>query len=372
MSSYPSGPPLVSEALFNLLTWVFIIPANAILTIMGVLSNLANIIVFVNMTPIDTMSISFTALAVSDLIFSIFSVPYLIINILIEIGIKDLYNVDLRSLIFTIFLFQKPLFHKISITIVTFVSVERSLCVMRPFLIKQIFTRRRVTIILAAIFFSFIIWMMPAMVTVELVWIYPFNRTAPLLVRRTRPEHALAESIVHLSAGFPLVLITQVIIAISAVLMASGLKRHQQFRQAASSASKSADNKERPVLKNDKCKSVEKSPTSNPTDEQPSKTSITESSTPTETASNKEQRLIKTVLVLAIIHVALNFPQLLFYIASFLVPEYRSFKRYNNLYILSSAIINLFNSVNGMVNTLVYITLNTRYRVIFNKFFLGK
>ncbi|GFN84381.1 chemosensory receptor c [Plakobranchus ocellatus] len=366
MNSYAIGSPLVSEDLFNILRRAFIIPTNIVFACFGIINNLANIIIFTKMTPMDTMTISFTALAVSDLFYSCLSVPSLIVNALMQSGIRSLYNVDLRSLVFVLFLYQIPLFHKISIAITTFMSCERSLCVVKPFLVKQIFTKRRVVIILIAIYVSLTALFMPVFTTAKLVWRKPFNRTTRTLRLHALPGRFTAENVVQLSVGFPLVLATEVIISIAAVLMATGLRRHQQFRQdVASSITKSGRGKEKPALQTDPSQATPTSTESNPGEDQ----TRTPASTPAESASSKEQRLIKTVFIVAVTHVVTNSPQLIYYVVYYLEPEFQIAKRYNNIYILSGGLINLLNSLNGMVNIFVYLSLNMKYKMLFKKLF---
>ncbi|GFO17669.1 hypothetical protein PoB_004417400 [Plakobranchus ocellatus] len=62
--------------------------------------------------------------------------------------------------------------------------------------------------------------------------------------------------------------------------------------------------------------------------------SPSENINPAGAASSKELRLIKTVLVLAVMHVLLIFPSLIFFIAQNLTPELQPMKKYNNMFYL--------------------------------------
>ncbi|GFO29056.1 chemosensory receptor c [Plakobranchus ocellatus] len=242
------------------------------------------------------------------------------------------------------------------------------------------------------------------MLSVEAVWKYPRNRTEPFLMFRRTSLSAVADRLGSLVTGFTLTMITQVIITISAGLMISGLRRHQHFRQTASSGTrrpskqdrtrhkltiftlKSSLGKKTPRVKNEtepSCvdeqserKPSEKVALPHATSQDPvsatkstDHNSSSQTTNPAESASNKELRLIKTVLVLAVIHVIMTFPSLIFFVAQNLIPELQPMQRYNNMYYLGGRIITISNTLNGMLNTFVYLTLNERYKMQFQKLF---
>ncbi|GFO45449.1 chemosensory receptor c [Plakobranchus ocellatus] len=392
MGSRSNGSPLISNHLFTALLRTVSVPGNFVVTSLGIFSNLANIIIFAKISPKDTMTTCSLALAVADLLYAIFSMPPLIANILIQSGIQVVNNVDLFSLTFIGFLHQKPLFHKISVIILTFMSCERSLCVIRPFLVKQIFTRQRIINILIVIFLGVTALFMPAMVSVKAVWRTPYNKTTPVMMIRVKPERAAFENVIHMSVGLPLIVASQVIIIVSSVLMASGLRRHQKFRQGASSmATKSENEMKKSTFENHHNKSAEQRAKSCNEEAsvavKPIKSGCSDGNAVTENvksklqekslakaeiASTKEQRLIKTVLMLAILHIALNFPKFIYYAVYYLVPEFRLRKRYNNTYRLSGSITNLLNALDGMLNTFVYLSVNTKYKLLFKQVFCGQ
>ncbi|GFO17655.1 chemosensory receptor c [Plakobranchus ocellatus] len=412
-STRAAAAPILSDALSKTLIDSFFTPLVVCITTLGILGNVINIMVFRKRTPMDVMTTCFIALAVSDLLYFCFYVPDFISEAFIKNGVRILYKVDIRSLVLFTMFYQKSLFNKISITITAFMAFERSLCVVRPFLVKKLFTRSRVVAILTAIYLILIALFTPSMLSVEAVWKYPGNRTEPVLMFQRTPLRAVADRIRSLMTGFSLIVGTQVIITISAGLMISGLRRHQQFRQTASSStrrpgkpdrtrhkltlltlkaslgkktsrsshqsiSENAENETEPSCADEQS---ERKPSENVTlphttsEDATSATksighnSSSETINPTETASSKELRLIKTVLVLAVIHVVLTFPSLIFFVAQNLLPELRPMKRYNNMFYIGGGIITMSNALNGMLNTLVYLTLNEKYKMQFYKLF---
>ena len=409
MKSPINATQIISDATFIIINKTVLIPTNIVITVFGILTNIANIIVFVKLTTKDTMTISLTALAVSDLLFSCLTLPHFIISALVNSGIRVLWSVDLKSLQYVGFVWQRPLFHKISITITMFVSCERSLCVVKPFLVKRIFIKRRVIVIIIGIFCGLTALFLPVYVTGGLVREDAVNGTESIFVMHLAPERATAEHVVHLTCGFSLVVISQVIIVISTVFMAEGLRRHQRFRQAVSTGgqreqkkdsgqhlrSQSSDspastcrsrqdsNKSDLVKEtgmsdkfdgfNTSGKSLKpnqsrSSKNSDKTAAEPSKQKKSSASASQE-ASNKEHRLIKTVFILAVIHVVLNSPVLLHYILSNIEPGYRINQRYGNLYMLSTDIAASLHCLNGISNMFIYLALNTKFRVLFKQIF---
>ncbi|GFO17659.1 chemosensory receptor c [Plakobranchus ocellatus] len=401
-SSRADAAPILSDALSKLLIDSFFRPLAVCITTLGIVGNVINIVVFRKRTPMDVMTTCFIALAVSDLLYFCFYVPNFIAQAFIKNGMRILYNVDIHSLVLFTMHYQKSLFNIISIAITAFMAIERSLCVVRPFLVKKLFTRRRVAAILTAIYLCLIALFTPSFLSVEAVWKYPGNKTEPVLMFQRTSLSAVADHIRSLMAGFSLIVVTQVIITISAGLMISGLRRHQHFRQTASSETRRPGKSERTrhkltcfTLKSSlrKKKSIgtlesisensknetkpccaDQQSKMKPSEKMPfphtacqnaiyATTSIDHNLSSqiinsAEAASSKELRLIKTVLVLAVMHVVLTSPSLIFYVAQNLIPEFGPMKTYNNMFYVAGGIITTSSSLNGMLNTFVYLTLN--------------
>ncbi|GFR99592.1 chemosensory receptor C [Elysia marginata] len=384
MSSLMNSTQLISDELFNTINKTVMIPVNIFITILGILNNTVNIVIFTKLATTDTMTMSLTALAVSDVLFCCFTLPNFIISALISSGIQILYNVDLTSLLYVGFVWQRPLFHKISIAITMFVSCERSLCVVKPFLVKRIFTRRRVIAVLVGIFCILTALFMPVYVSGGLVKQKTPNGSDYLFVMNLSPERATAEHIVHLLSGFSLVLTTHIAIVISSVFMAVGLRRHQRFRQKVSIARPGNKPKQKehdpqhiktgtPNTAQGPC-TVAKTTDSRSnagfqqqTGEVNMKPGLPK--TMSQDSSSKEHRLMKTVFTLAVIHVILNSPVLIHYVFYYLQPDFRVRRRFGNLYLLSVDIAASLHCLNGMVNIFVYLVLNTKFRLMFKDMF---
>ena len=410
---------IVSNAVFNTVYRSVVVPANILTAVLGILSNIVNVVVFSKMTPRDTMTISLTALAVSDLLFSCLAMSHFIIGACIVSGIQVVWSVDLKSLQYIAFVWTRPVFHKTSIAITMFMSCERSFCVVKPFLVKQIFTNRRVTFIIVAIYCIVIALFLPVNVTGSLRRHERGNGTGSIFLPHLAPGRDIAEKLVLFSVGFPLVLISQVIIVISSVFMVVGLRRHQRFRKAASSTGHRAGNnvkvKKVESLKmtstmgpfkhslktagagntkksdqywsrdgessNERNKIVrcssEKPSTSH--DKQTEDTLERETDRPTNQnqlsaatahdSSTKEDRLIQTVLVLAVMNVVLNTPLLVFYTYYNMNPKFRPNEKFGNLHILTTDIAAFLQSLNTVLNLLVYFTLNTKFRALIKTLF---
>ena len=410
---------LLDDAMFIFVNKTVMIPVNMVITILGILNNIVTIVVFIRLASTDTMTISLTALAVSDLLFFCLTLPNFIISALVSSGIQVLWSVDLKSLQYIGFVWQRPLFHKISITITMFVSCERSLCVVKPFLVKRIFTRRRVITVLVGIYFSLTALFMPVYVSGGLVKEETINGTHSILTMNLAPERALAEQIVHLGSGFSLVVTSQIIIVISTFVMAIGLRRHQRFRKGASSTGQRLQKKQtehdlqalsntdnyrnrvepfvirtndntgvpdetsdskakvkewgvakNPSITNSYQRTEDMSPQLKDCDKKDVRKKEVQTSKPITTDSSaKEHRLIKTVFTLAVMHVVLNSPVLIHYIYYYIEPEFRVNLRLANLYFLSTDIGSSLYSLNGMLNLYIYLVLNTKFRSLFLKIF---
>ena len=378
MASHAKTTPVVSDAIFNTVNKTFVIPVNILTATLGILSNVVNIVVFAKMTPMDTMTISLTGLAVSDLLFSCSTLPHFIISAAINNGVKVLWNIDLKALTYLVFVWQRPLFHKISITITMFVSCERSLCVVKPFLVKNIFTKRRVIVIIMGIFSALTALFIPVFATGTLRRAKTGNSTSSTLVVHLAPGRDIAEQVVLLSAGFPLVLICQVVIFISSVFMATGLRRHQRFREISSSSGQGGKKKEKEHSRQafststpDETKLSTDSPShlDNDLKATGSKLETNKSASNNPASSLKEDRLIQTVLVLAVMTVVLNTPLLINYIYYNVNSEFRVNEKFGNIYMIVADMGTFLQSLNAVLNIVVYLILNTKFRKLFKKIF---
>ncbi|GFR83886.1 hypothetical protein ElyMa_002404100 [Elysia marginata] len=263
---------------------------------------------------------------------------------------------------------------------------------------------------------------MPVYATGSLKRVVFVNRTDPILVMHLAPERAVAEKFVVLSGGFPLVVTTQIINVISSVFMVVGLRRQQLFRQTmtrqcrdvvrekrdgtdldTNSPSEKSENRSGmnkitsltniniPSSQDNRSNSsenhqeIDKVKSTSPKAQQSSESHQTSKSSsqvtdqgrnyfetkeniqttlpiPQKTSSLlKELLLIKTVLGLAILNVVLNSPLLAYYISSNMKSQRQ---QVDNVYLLSADAATFLQSLPAVLNTVVYLVLNTKFRTV--------
>lgn len=127
-------------------------PVWMLLSLVGAVSNIINIRIFIVMGLNDGVIVTFLALAFTDLIYLLITFTFGVLTLLFTIGYRNkvLFVVDPYAL--TVFMFNVMIIINIAnMLVTTFLAVARCMCVARPLQFKNTFTTGR-SIVLILLF----------------------------------------------------------------------------------------------------------------------------------------------------------------------------------------------------------------------------
>ncbi|KAH9493217.1 hypothetical protein Btru_020916 [Bulinus truncatus] len=134
---------------------VFGITLLGLVSLAGVVSNLINMVIFVKLELKDSMSVGLFALSLTD--FGTAALELAISLSTLTAVCFPVGTVDLWSLSYIAFGWAMCAGYLISCWITTILSVEKCLCVVSPFRVRQIFTRARCVCLIIAVYLIHII-----------------------------------------------------------------------------------------------------------------------------------------------------------------------------------------------------------------------
>ncbi|KAI8779110.1 FMRFamide receptor [Biomphalaria glabrata] len=183
--------------IIRLVTWSI---ATSVFCILGLVSNVINIVVFYRQGMKSTVNITFMALSITDLINVLFMWW-------VSISTYPLFsdNVDLTfdplDVSYLTGAFPHGCMSRVTAWITVFMTAERWLCIALPFKAKQWITPRRATLAIIAIYLFTLLPLIPEYLLNQLNWFHhqPLNKTIVGLV--TSPEYTyLTGATVHLES----------------------------------------------------------------------------------------------------------------------------------------------------------------------------
>ncbi|CAG5134804.1 unnamed protein product [Candidula unifasciata] len=310
-------------------------------SVLGVATNVLNTAVYCQMGIRETVNITFIALSIWDLIACLSSCLTLVCTF------WEIYfpfaDVNLLSVQYVYIGYTRGLMYDLSTIDTVYLTIERSVCIMIPFKVKDIFTTSRVCIINVIIVMFCVACFSPAWATQGLQWVFDpvYNKTRlSLWLSYNRRSIDLFIDIFN---GMVLPVLAQVLITVSAVFMIRGVNNSSKFRLQAANLTKTKD-----TFLTEQTTASKTLPSSHH-----SKNNIT---------LNKDLKLTKVVILLAMIFFVCNSSVFIVAFVRVLIPEIDIGKHQYQLYTLLYALVFLSGMVNATVNIIVYYTVSTKYK----------
>ncbi|KAH9495360.1 hypothetical protein Btru_017555 [Bulinus truncatus] len=296
----------------------------------GIVGNVINILSFSKQGFQDSVNVTLTALAVSDL-------GALLCQTLLNILASPFWNnMELPFSSFAIFamLFFYPhgYFIRASGFITSFAAFERCLCVVLPLKVKSIITRNVAVAVNSLIFLILLLYLFPEYYVsyLGLVHIPVVNRTVLTIFYRNNAEFVL--TITNIVNDLLLPYITFLILIICNTVIAVKLKSKATWRQSVSGKK------------------------------------ATSSLTKVE-ISTKERKVVAMLVVVSAIFVTCLTPQCVMMTVIGVIQDLKVEGPYFNLTMLIYSFTSLLETVNCSVTFLVYYNMSTRYREIIQSWF---
>ncbi|XP_005103952.1 uncharacterized protein LOC101858652 [Aplysia californica] len=307
------------------------------IVIFGISSNIVNIVIFVKTGLEDSVTISFLALAISDLGFSVFFLLMRIFGILSNVY-KLGPTVSMGTISYLLFWYMN-LFFDISVLVTTFTAVEKCCCVAIPLLFKNVFTRFRTVITLVVIYLAVLVTYIPTFSSHGLKLKFDPVRNHSRYVYANRSYTMLVFDIYTVFNRMVIPFVSQVAVLFCMVVLTIKLqvatkKRREMTSEQSCEVNESNDrkNKEK-VLGKGKNR-----------------------------LSRKEWRVVQAVNLVAGIFVASNLPEIVISFCALYYPEFSDFGRYKNLYRVVTSLQDLITVTSAAVNIFVYLGYNSKYR----------
>ncbi|KAK0050320.1 G-protein coupled receptor [Biomphalaria pfeifferi] len=314
---------LVSEQDRNMFELVNLVVISSGIAVVGVVSNVINILVFYRQGLNSTVNISFTGLAVSDLCslitllcFNLFENPYFA-----KSGVPLLAS-EFQHLTCG---FPHACFTRITSWITVYITAERCLCIALPLKVHRIITPRQTTLTIVIIYVWMIVSLLPEYVTVYIDWKFVaiFNKTVlGLAFTSDRPRvdglSFMLYSIYMLVSFFAVVILTSVLFV--------KLKRNSERRKE-----------------------------------------VTNNTHPGSTVRDK--KTLRMVVVIASVLIVTFTPQVVIFTAGFIEPGFSVVGRYANLFFVSWSFCFVFDAINSTANIVLYYKMSTKYRDTFRDIF---
>ncbi|CAG5132617.1 unnamed protein product [Candidula unifasciata] len=310
-------------------------------SVLGVATNVLNTVVYCQMGIRETVNITFIALSIWDLIACLCSCLTLICKFWETYF--PLAAVNLLSVQYVYIGYTRGFMYDLSTIDTVYLTIERSVCIMIPFKVKDIFTTTRVCIINVIIVMFCVACFSPAWATQGLQWVFDpvFNMTRlSLWLSYNRRSISL---FIDTFNGMVLPVLAQILIAVSAGVMIRGVKNSSKFRRQAANLTKIKD-----TFLTEQTTTSKTLPSSHQ-----SKNNIT---------LNKDLKVTKVVILLAMIFFVCNSSVFIVAFIRVLIPEIDVGGQQYQLYAQLYALVVLSGMVNATVNIVVYYTVSTKYR----------
>lgn len=315
------------------------IVVRTIISVVGVVTNLINMVIFTKLGLKDSMSVGLFALSLTDFLVTGIQLASCIC-FMIDLLCPHI-GTDARFLGYYTLGWAITAIYDDSCWITAMVSVERWYCVVSPFKVKQVFTRYLCIFVILAIYFLYIGIHAPIYIyeRMEVIKALTFagnsttNGTPEVeFTLSINQEVQLLEFILDITAGVSMWLISQVVIIVCTVWMAYSLGVSARVRYTIASEGQDISN---------------------------SKLAVYRKQSPA--LSNRERRLVRVVLFLAVTLTCCNVPKLITTVIFYTFPDANSGNQENLSTVLWTVAIT-FGSLGCSVSFVVYLKLNAKYR----------
>nr|NP_001191513.1 chemosensory receptor A [Aplysia californica]ACL13286.1 chemosensory receptor A [Aplysia californica] len=302
-----------------------------LLSLLGVLTNVINIVVFAKQGFQDSMNISLMGLAVSDL-SSLVTMIWLSILCYKPLFYLSELPFDPRDIMYLTGSTTHSVFVKIATLITAFITFERCLCIAVPLKVKTIITPGRTKTIIISIYLAISLLMIPFFLGNRLEWVFDFRTNATVLKATYKAKREILEAITFLAQGAFATTFSFVFVICCTIVLVVKLNSKTKWRKATAAKSDRA----------------------------------------TDGVGVKDQKVVKMVTFIAVIFIVCSVPPTLVFLYMVFDTDFRIDGVYRNLFLVVWSTTFLTETINSSVNIFVYLKMSSKYRAVFMKTFLNK
>ncbi|CAG5134069.1 unnamed protein product [Candidula unifasciata] len=289
-------------------------------TILGLIVNALNIVVFVRQGLQDSVNISLLGLSISDF-GSLFFL--LLVNLFWTPIIMQMDLSFYPSQIAYVFIWTHIVFTRVSTGITAWITFERCLCIVAPLKIKSIITPRRTMACIAVIYVIMIASIAPVFYGVRAVWKFDTLRNKSVVVIVKIPESVQIErGTFWINNILPTIFL--IFIITCAIVLVKALNRTAKWRETSTSLHNREDN-----LK----------------------------------------QVGKLVLIISIVFIACYSPGTIVFMFVLIFPDFGYTRKQKNLLVAVFSFIFQLGAINATINFFVYLTVSSKFKRTFEQLF---
>ncbi|XP_059147902.1 melatonin receptor type 1A-A-like [Physella acuta] len=302
--------------------FLLVVPLGFVVQLLGAVTNGINVVVFFKVGLKDVVSVSFFALSLSDLFFTIISSILTEGNIILYIiYYRTLWSRDVK-LLGDFVIWYSVIFKDSTLLFTTYIAIARCCLVTFPLQFKTTFTLRRTYYALSGIFIGNLFLHLPILFTQGLMWAFDLKTNTTRLVLWETPDVKTTLAFHDLVNRNVIPYVCYSVIFICLIVLYSKLVSATKFRQR---------------LRNDAAKTSSK-------------------------LSPRDVRVVKAVFFVSLFYLVCFVPVAVLAFFHFLFPEFSYGKLYNNTYNFVFALSTFISPLNSTFNIAFYLKYNTKFR----------
>ncbi|KAH9505308.1 hypothetical protein Btru_059232 [Bulinus truncatus] len=328
----PSGKPelfAINPILYNFFLLFNLLVCAGVIGILGVIGNVINVIVFYRQGYSDSVAVTLTALAVSDIGALVTEKGYSITSSLLVY--REEHDTSVLDVVSALLFSCQGYFTRVSGLVTTYATFERCMCVILPMKVRLIFTRNVALAVNVIIFVILTLYFFPVYDVVELRYqMYPpTNKTVLTIVYSSDGDYIFLMG--YLLNDLSLPYFTFLVNIICTVVIIVTLKTQSKWRTSLSTAKNQMDKDN--------------------------------------SASRRERKTMVMLVTVSVIFVVCLAPHSAIQTATGIVGELKLGGAYFEITLVCYTFTFLLETTSCSVSTLVYYSMSSRYRAVVQEMF---
>ncbi|KAK0053341.1 fMet-Leu-Phe receptor [Biomphalaria pfeifferi] len=327
--------------------------ARAVISICGIFGNAINIMTFISMGIKDGFSLSMTLLAGIELfhVIVIFMRSVIFGFFIIEYSTQFItwFPVEPFGLYFYIG-HAARLLYSMTVLMTAFLSFARCMCVSRPLHFKSMFTVSNSIWVISLFSTISVGSYIPLIMTMTFTLQFDPRVNSTRFIFWVAPGREQARVWTWIVRNATLPISTLVVIVCCVFHMSKHLLISYRFRLQQQSLNLTDHSPDRNTL------------ATNLNDHSPDRNTLAFDAKKTTKLAVKERRVIQQMVIMSVVVIACDVPEIVISFTSILVPSFGLLKPLNNIYLVVIGVNHMFQVVNSSVNVAIYWKYSSRYR----------
>ncbi|BFZ15179.1 hypothetical protein BsWGS_18218 [Bradybaena similaris] len=314
---------LVTEEMLSYFTMINTWGIGQCVTILGLIVNGLNIVVFVKQGVKDSVNISLLGLSISDfgsLFFHFFA------NLCWTPSIMKMDLPFYPHHLMYYLVWEHIMFTRVTTGTTAWITFERCLCIVAPLKIKSIVTPRRTVTFIVALYVIMMSSVTPMFYTTRIGWMFDSRRNKSLLgVYKIANTGDIEKATFWSNNILPTIFF--VFITICTIILVKALKKNAKWRGKTASSQKN------------------------------------------EGVSSRDTKVVKMVTIISAVFISCYAPGTVVYIFLLVYPQMSYRGRQRNLLVAIFSILIHLEGINATANFFIYLTMSSKFKCTFRNMF---